>query len=81
MSLIYQEKKFLDIVEIETIEFNVNDQRLWRKGDNTSMMLIHARLDEKVMFAFVNCKITITMWRRLSIVHLQKANENKHIVQ
>jgi hypothetical protein len=38
MSLIYQEKEFLDIVEIETIEFNVNDQRLWRKGDNTSMM-------------------------------------------
>ncbi len=67
--------------KIETIEFNVNDQRLWRKGDNTTMMLIHARLDEKVMFAFVNCKIIITMWRRLSIMHEQKANENKHIVQ
>jgi hypothetical protein len=48
---------------------NAYDQRIWRKHDNDTMMLIINAIDKKAMASFLKCKTFAAMWQRLSIVH------------
>jgi hypothetical protein len=81
MTIIFESKELLDIVEGTKMIENVDDQRICRKHDNHAITSIINAIGEKFMASLLNYRTSTTMWQRLSTVHEQSTQENKHILQ
>jgi hypothetical protein len=61
MTIIFQSKELLDIVEGTKMIENVDDQRIWRKHNNHAIMLIINAIGEKSMASLLNYRTSTTM--------------------
>jgi hypothetical protein len=60
---------------------NQNAINTWKQKDVTARNYLYATTDTQHQRGLVNCKSASEMWVRLSTQYLQKAPENKHMLQ
>jgi hypothetical protein len=77
MTIIFESKELLDIVEGTKMIENVDDQRICRKHDNHAITLIINAIGEKFMASLLNYRTSTTMWQRLSTVHPTNAKASR----